>query len=132
MNRPGRMGRILLSDLLRRFRNLSIKVRLGAAFTLLIIVTAVQGGLAISLASRIHQATINIEKKWLPSVRELANLRYLGVRHRAIASRHLMLDTDAEKDEVEERLRVIASEFKRTRDQYRSQIENGEEMALLR
>ena len=111
-------------------RNLSVKLRIAASFTLLVVAIALLGGFAIDAASRIHQATTAIQTVWLPSVRELATLRYLGVRHRAIAARHVMVESAADKAQVEERLAAILKDINATKQRYEALPASPEERAL--
>jgi methyl-accepting chemotaxis protein len=121
----------MFTDIASWLKNLDIKMRLAAAFTLLVAVIAAQGGLAIHSASRIHQATVDIQTIWLPSVKELARLRYLGVRHRAIASRHFLLESDAAKAEVDGRLATIVAEIGETKTRYVKLLYDDKERALF-
>src|SRR4051812_12914266 len=95
-------------------KNLSITLRIRACFAVLVAMIALLGGFAVDATSRVHDSTVEIRSVWLPSVRELANLRYLGVRHRAIAARHAMVETDADKAQVDQRLAAIKGEFAAT------------------
>ena len=112
------------------FAHLSVKLRIAASLALLVAAISLLGGFAIDAASRIHQATVEIQTTWLPSVRELATLRYLGVRHRAIASRHVMLEGAADKTQVEARLAAILGEINATKRRYEPLITSPEERAL--
>src|SRR4051812_37237495 len=112
-------------------KNASIKLRIGASFAVLVVMIGLLGGFAIDATGRIHQATEEIQAIWLPSVRELATLRYLGVRHRAIASRHAMVQSDADKAQVDERLTAIKQEFETTKARYLPLITSSEERALF-
>ncbi len=111
--------------------NLSIKLRIAASFALLVVAIAMLGGFAIDAAGRIHATTVEIQTNWLPSVRELATLRYLGVRHRAIAGRHVMLEAAADKADVDVRLAKILDEITATRTRYQALIASDEERALF-
>ena len=115
----------------RTLSNLTIRLRIAASFALLVAVIAALGGFAIDAAGRINQATVEIENLWLPSVRELANLRYLGVRHRAIAGRHVMLDADADKLKVDGRLAKIREEIEATRRRCQPLINSPEQRELF-
>ncbi|MBI3515708.1 MAG: MCP four helix bundle domain-containing protein [Proteobacteria bacterium] len=122
----------MFAPISRALNNFSIKVRIASSFAMLVIVIATLGGFAIDAAGRIHQATVEIQTSWLPSVRELATLRYLGVRHRAIAGRHVMLESDPDKVAVDGRLAKILEEINATRRRYQPLISSQQERDLYR
>jgi len=113
-------------------RNLSVKLRLAGAFALLVLMVALLGGFAIDAASRIHQATDEIESSWLPSVRELGVVRYNLARHRAIAARHVLVETDEQRTQVEGRIANAAREFAAAKRAYLPLITSPEEDQLFR
>jgi methyl-accepting chemotaxis protein len=112
-------------------RNLSVKIRIATAFALLVLMIAALGGFAIYAAGRIHQSTTDIETSWLPSVRELGNLRYSVVRHRAVAGRHVLMDQDAEKADVDRRIVKTLQGLDAAKRAYLPLISSPEEQQLF-
>jgi methyl-accepting chemotaxis protein len=112
-------------------RNVSVKLRLAGSFTLLVLFIALLGGVAVETASLIHRATIEIETNWLPSVRELGDLRYGLARHRAIAARHMLTDKDQEKADVDGRLANAVKNIETAKRAYEPLITSPEEAQLF-
>jgi methyl-accepting chemotaxis protein len=112
-------------------RNLSVKLRIAGSFALLLLMITLLGGFAIDAAGRIHQTTTEIDTVWLSSVRELGNLRYAVVRHRAIASRHAMTDKDDEKADIEQHLTKTLDELAAANRAYLPLITSPEEARLF-
>jgi methyl-accepting chemotaxis protein len=112
-------------------RNVSVKLRIAGSFALLLVLITSLGGFAILAAGRIHEATTEIETSWLPSVRELGNLRYAVVRHRAIAGRHVLMDKDADKADVDGRIAKTLELLAAAKRAYLPLITSPEEAQLF-
>jgi methyl-accepting chemotaxis protein len=112
-------------------RNLSVKLRIAGSFALLVLMITALGGFAIMAAGRIHQATTEIDTVWLSSVRELGNLRFSVAQHRAVAARHVMMDKDAEKADLDQRLAKILERLSAAKQAYLPLITSPEQRQLF-
>src|SRR3974390_1496873 len=93
------------STTLVSLKNLSIRIKIAAAFGVMLLIIGGIGFFAIDRLAGVNATTVDINTNWLPSVRYIGEVRYNMARHRAILSRHVMVTEPAAKAQVEDRLK---------------------------
>ncbi|WP_458757210.1 methyl-accepting chemotaxis protein [Afipia sp. TerB] len=109
---------------------LSIRTKLFALVTLLLLTLAAVGGFAVLQMRAINTATHDIQSLWLPSIRLLSELRIQAARYRAV-----LRDTLTEPDEkfmadIERNLAARTKDYETADKAYQPMISSAEERAL--
>ncbi|TXT36652.1 MAG: methyl-accepting chemotaxis protein [Comamonadaceae bacterium] len=111
-------------------RNLSIRKRLAVAFTLLVLMLVVLGGLAARQMGLIYEHLDYYRVNTTPSL--------IAVRHweasindiRTLQAKHIMAQTDAEMTQIETAIRDASQTLKRDVDAYKALLSNAEDERL--
>lgn len=106
--------------------NLRIGTKILIALAALVLIICAMGAFSIDRLMRTHETTIEIDKIWLPSVRNIGDIRYNMARHRAIISRHVMAITPDQKAQVEQRARAAEENVDKSRKRYEPLIGSAE------
>jgi methyl-accepting chemotaxis protein len=109
---------------------LSIRFKIIAVLTSLVIALAAVGAMAIGTMRTINSHTVEIAESWLPSVRALGSLRADINEIRVVIRLHLMQDTAAGKQAAEKRMAGLVDRVEKTRKQYEQLITSPEERSL--
>ncbi|HUI96730.1 MAG TPA: methyl-accepting chemotaxis protein [Xanthobacteraceae bacterium] len=107
--------------------NLSIRIKIAAAFGVMLLIIGALGFFAIDRLAGVNATTVDINSSWLPSVRYIGEVRYNMARHRAILSRHVMVSEPAAKAQVEDRIKVALQSVDAARKKYEPLITSPEE-----
>ncbi|MGY2049382.1 methyl-accepting chemotaxis protein [Methylobacterium sp. JK268] len=108
--------------------SLKIKHILIGMIALLLAAIAVQGGTAIMQLRMVNANTVDIATNWMPSVREIGDLKYRITRLRLMDARYVTaLEAIADLEKVSaDRLKAVETVAKR----YEALISNSDERAL--
>src|ERR1700759_3038182 len=112
------------------FSRLSIRAKVTAVVSLLLLAMAGMGLTAILKMRAINENTVQIATNWMPSVRLLGELRAGVITYRAALRAHLLAETVEEKAELEKALERIVESKTKIRQQYEPMITSAEERAL--
>ena len=109
---------------------LSIRTKLFALVTLLLLTLGALGGFAVLQMRAINTATHDIQSLWLPSIRLLSELRIQAARYRAV-----LRDTLTEPDEkfmadIERNLAARTKDYETANTAYQKMMSTPEEKAL--
>jgi methyl-accepting chemotaxis protein len=112
------------------FSKLSIRSKIIAVVSLLLVALAGMGLLAASELRTINANTVEISTNWLPSVRVLGELHAGVITYRATLRAHLLAQTVEEKAAVEKTLAATVESNNKIRASYEKMISSPEERAL--
>ena len=109
---------------------LSIRTKLFALVTLLLMTLGAVGGFAVLQMKSINTATRDIQSLWLPSIRLLSELRIQAARYRAVL-RDSLLEPDAKfMADIERNLAARTKDYDAANKTYQGMITTPEEKAL--
>jgi methyl-accepting chemotaxis protein len=120
---------ILMSKRAFRFRDISIRTKIAATLGILVLTICATGLFSANRIMRVHQTTVDINTRWLPSVRYIGDVRYNMARHRAIISRHVMTTDPDQKTQIESRVRLAEKNVEDARRVYEPLITTAAERA---
>jgi len=109
---------------------LSIRIKIAAVITFLLIVMSGLGVLTVRSMGAINEHTVEIATSWLPSVHVLGDLRADINLYRVGLRAHVMAETAEEKDAAGKRLAGILESIGRDRKAYEPLITSPQERAL--
>ena len=109
------------------FYNLSIKMKLLAAFSAMLLIVV---GLSVFAAAKmraINAASTEIVSNWLPSARLIADIRRDLLNFRSAESRHLRATAPAERQHLEQAMAKAEASMLSNQRHYEPLISSGEE-----
>src|SRR5438552_3048067 len=106
---------------------LSIRAKLIAVISFLLITLAGTVLLAITRMQTLNGHTVDIATNWLPSVRVLGELQVQVQRYRNNLSQFVLITEQQDRSEVERRLVTIAQEMDRLIKVYNPLVTSPEE-----
>ncbi len=109
---------------------MSIRAKITAVVTLLLVALIGMGLLAVMKMRAINDNTVQIATNWLPSVRVLGELRADVINYRNVLREHMLSETLEEKLAVEKRLAGVLESNTQIRHAYEPMISSPEERAL--
>ncbi len=112
--------------------SLSIRVKITVVLSFLLIAMAGMGLLALRKMQAINANAVDIETNWLPSIRELGNLRAGIITYRNVIRQHMLDETLEEKLASEKTLEGVVTRNNAIRVEYEKVISSPEEMAIYR
>jgi methyl-accepting chemotaxis protein len=121
-----------MSALSSRLKNISIRFKIAAAFTVMVVLIAGFGIFALTQASGLYQSTKDIAGNWLPSVAAAGEMRFFASRHRTATAYHAMVDDEAGKAEADKTLTTLTDGMTKAYKAYESLINTDEEGRLYR
>ena len=108
----------------------SIRTKISTLVVALLVAMAALGGLAVLKMRTINASTVDIATNWMPSMRELGNLRTQLAMYRVVMRAHAMEIATEGKAAQEKRLARISEDIEKTRRRYEGLISSPEERAL--
>ena len=112
--------------------SLSIRVKITVVLSFLLIAMAGMGLLALRKMQAINANAVDIETNWLPSIRELGNLRAGVITYRNVIRQHMLDETLEEKLASEKTLEGVVTRNNAIRVEYEKVISSPEAMAIYR
>jgi methyl-accepting chemotaxis protein len=109
---------------------LSIRAKIVSVISFLLLAMAGMGLLAVLELQSIHANAADIQTNWLPSIRELGNLRANTITYRIVVRSHLLAPDAAGKDAVEKTLDTVGQAIDRTRKAYEPMITSADERRI--
>jgi methyl-accepting chemotaxis protein len=109
---------------------LSIRAKIIAVLSLMLIAMMGLGLLAVFGMKAINADAAEIESNWLPGVRELADLRTGVNSYRNLVRAHMLSETVETKTDAERRLKAATDKITASRRNYEQHIAAPEERAL--
>jgi methyl-accepting chemotaxis protein len=108
----------------------SIRAKVTAVVAFLLVALAGMGTLAILKMRSINANTVEIATNWLPSIRELGELRTGVITYRNVLREHMLSETLEEKQAVEKTMEGVVENNSKIRKRYETMISSPEERAL--
>ena len=112
------------------FRNLSIRAKLVAAFSILTLLAVGLGLLGVLGTQRMREQALNIETNWLPSMRLLGEIDTLTARTSALVLRHTQASDPALVASIETDMDRFGKKLDEKKATYEPMIGSPEERAL--
>jgi methyl-accepting chemotaxis protein len=109
---------------------LSIRAKLIAVISFLLIAMIGLGLLAISRMQALNTNVTDIQSNWLPGVRLLGDLRSGVTSYRSVLREHMLVETEDEKVAQEKTLQMLVERNLKIRKEYEQRIASPEERAL--
>ncbi|MBN9598987.1 MAG: MCP four helix bundle domain-containing protein [Afipia sp.] len=109
---------------------LSIRTKLIALVSLLLLAVASMGAFAVVEMRSINASTQAIQNNWLPSVRLLGELRTQSARYRAVLRDYLTEPDEKFMADIQKNLDARAKDYDTADNAYQPLIQNAEEKAL--
>ena len=120
-----------LSRLRQRLARVSVGRQLYAAFSLVLVLTAVVGGVALNGLARVDAQAAGLADKWLRGVGLLADMRNALVEAREFEIKHSRTADASYHSEYEEKIGASAKAVAATLTQYEGLASSDQERALL-
>jgi len=108
----------------------SIRAKVTAIVALLLASLAGMGLLAIVKMQTMNRNTVDIATNWLPSIRELGDLRTGVITYRNVLREHMLSETLEDKQTTEKTLEGVVENNTKIRQRYEAMISSPEERAL--
>jgi methyl-accepting chemotaxis protein len=112
--------------------HLSIRAKIVASVSTLIMATLVVGILSIHQMQVINARTIDIQSNWLQSVRLLGDLRAYTLTYRGLVRAHILANDAAGKAAMDRNYDLITAAIERSRKSYEGVIASEDERDLYR
>ena len=126
-----RGGHLLEVRGVARLNDMSLRAKVLTAFGLLILLFAGLGALAIDRVGAVNAGMLQIDTKWLPSVRLKAELKYQAARHRILVARHILSTEGADIKKTDSDIESLLRDRQATLTRYEPLINSPEEQALF-
>ncbi|NMM13929.1 MAG: HAMP domain-containing protein [Rhodoferax sp.] len=110
-----------------KFSDFKIGAKLGAAFFVVILLTASLGGFAVTQLAKINDSTADLATSWLPSIKVLGQIQSTTNQFRRAQAIHIMTVDDKEMDTVEKRFEELKKKLAEQQTAYEPMITAGEE-----
>jgi methyl-accepting chemotaxis protein len=101
-------------------------------FTLMMVIIAGQGYLAINKISAVNDSVVDLGGNWLPSVNVVRAMNTSLARISAVEARHVYSTDDASMAKLEKELETLIGQFETQRKRYEPLISSEEERTLYR
>ncbi|HSV28932.1 MAG TPA: MCP four helix bundle domain-containing protein, partial [Candidatus Omnitrophota bacterium] len=111
-------------------KHLSIKLKVGAAFSIMLIVVFVLGVFSVSRISAVNDLTNEMGESWVPSVELTGAINTMATKFRVAEARHIMAQTDNELRAMEKLLDERGLEIRTLRAKYEPLMSSVEERTL--
>jgi methyl-accepting chemotaxis protein len=112
------------------FANMSIRAKVITVVAFLLIAVTGMGLLAVKNMRSMNANTVDITTNWLPSVRELGELRAGVITYRNVIREHMLVETLDEKLAMEKTLKGVVDSNSKIRQTYEPMITSPDERVL--
>ncbi|WP_020656690.1 methyl-accepting chemotaxis protein [Massilia niastensis] len=100
---------------MKLFYALRIANKLMVAFGAILALTVALAIFSLVQLSTVNQAAEDLDRKWLPSVRAVLEMKAAAGRHRSVVLQTIISDDAARMDQYEKRIGDFAADFERSR-----------------
>jgi len=112
------------------FASLSIRAKITSLVAVLLVAMSGLGLLGVLKMRTLNDSTVDIATNWMPSIRELGDLRTSIALYRNAIRTHLLEQTAEGKANIAKRLATIDASIKTTQGKYEKMISSPEEKLL--
>ncbi len=113
------------------FYDLKIATKLMVSFVAVLAITVFLGGFSIFQLARVNQTSIDMESKWLPSMRAVLEIKADLARFRALEAQYANVGGDANLENYEKSVLGLAAELKEDQDQYEKLLSDPAEKEIF-
>ncbi|MDN3922807.1 methyl-accepting chemotaxis protein [Roseateles violae] len=110
---------------------LSVGAKLGLAFFIVLLITAIAGGVSITQLSRVNDTASAMAENWLPATRSAQAMAQHATRYRTREYR-LVMTEQAERAPVVESIKKAQAEVEKQLAAYEKLVDSAEEAAKLK
>lgn len=114
------------------FLRLSIRTKITAIVSLLLLALAGMGAFAVQNMSSINASTVDISTNWLPSMRALGDVRAATLAYRSVVRGYLLAEDEAERTAIEKSMIGYQDNLAKALKAYEPLVSSEEEHAYLR
>jgi methyl-accepting chemotaxis protein len=115
---------------MQKLDDLSIKIKIVAAFGLLLFVTVVLGSISIQRLSAVNEGAKDIRDNWLLATRSLGEYKFHTMRYRQLQAAHIISATDDEAGKEAATMATVAESADKAWKAYEPTVTPGEERRL--
>ncbi|HWA89409.1 MAG TPA: methyl-accepting chemotaxis protein [Rhizomicrobium sp.] len=112
------------------FQNMKVKTKVIAAFALVLVAAGGLGLFSISRLGEVNEKASEIRDNWMPSIRHLSEIKYLGMRYRQRQAAYLLVTDAEERKSKLHDLAPIEGAIKESWEKYKPLISAGDEQRL--
>jgi methyl-accepting chemotaxis protein len=109
---------------------LSIRAKIIAVISVLLVVMAAMGVFAVRQMQAINANAVDIQTNWLPSIRQLGELRANTITYRVVVRSHILAPDAAGKAAAEKTMETVTQTIDKNRKAYEAFITSPEERAI--
>jgi methyl-accepting chemotaxis protein len=111
--------------------NMTLKAKLAAAFSAILLLTGALGWLGISQMSTINDQSTVLAENWMPSIDGIHRINTLTAERRTEQYRHVLAQTEANMNAAEENMKAIDEKLAQELNKYEQLISSPEERAMF-
>ncbi|TFW35643.1 methyl-accepting chemotaxis protein [Massilia horti] len=100
---------------MKLFYDLRIAHKLMVAFGVVLALSTALGVFSLFELAKVNEAAVDIEQKWMPSLRAILEMKAATGRHRSVVLQTIIADDEAKMDQYQKRMGDFAGEFERNR-----------------
>jgi methyl-accepting chemotaxis protein len=120
-------------DIMKWFYNLKIANKLILSFVLVLLFSVALGGFAIYQLARVNQAAVELKSVWLPSMREILEIKANIARMRSVELQYGTVSPNADMAHYEKSINALTSELRGRQEKYaRFAVQPAEQQAFDR
>ncbi len=109
--------------------NFKIRTKVLLALGALLLLSVASSLMSLRQLDTVYTAGEDVSTNWLPSIQELAFLRFGVTRHRVYSARHVMTDEAAARAKSEQDMAAMIKRIDESRKRYEPMIANAQERA---
>ncbi|MDB6000736.1 MAG: chemotaxis protein, partial [Rhizobacter sp.] len=113
------------------FNKLKVSTRLAAAFTFVLALMAILGGYSVWQLSTVNHSTVDLATNWMPSVRNLVEIKANFNHQRQLAYRLIVATDPAELADADSELAGKVAGMRKYEDEYAKLISSPEEKEMF-
>jgi len=107
-----------------------LRTRVQAGFVLVLLLAAIQGGVAYVEMDKINEQSTEIERNWLPSVETVGELKAQVATYRSLRFQHVLALTAADKTRIAQELQALDGQIEAHLGRLKTLSNTDEERAL--
>jgi methyl-accepting chemotaxis protein len=111
---------------MRYWNNLSIVSKTVMLFSILLLLTATLGCVSLKQMRALNKMSEDIHRIWLPNVRDTGVMKTCSTRFRGLEFLHVLSDSDAEKKELEAKMKENFVTYAQAKERIRKRVDTEE------
>jgi methyl-accepting chemotaxis protein len=111
---------------MKLWANTSIVVKTIISFSVILVLTAVLGSVALMQMRALNSMSSELHNVWIPNVRDTGIMETTSTRFRGLEFLHILADTDKEKKEIEKEMMENFQTYAKAKERVRDRIGKSE------